>query len=447
MAFLWLAVLLMPVSCLLSVHQDPDAPIRNLRIEPESGRLSWDLHGNVSEITCYINSKREKRKAQNNRYCAVQPIPCSVTNYTVSVNQGPPFSTFSTWLLYPEPEGNPKAAANLTCWIHDVHFLTCRWARGRAAPPDVRYRLYLENPLSHQMWECVHDEADPRGTHFQCRFDISALPDKLGRLARFLVNGSTSSGSRIPCSELTSQLSPMGPHPQPMDVPRLGVESGLQLPAHPTATATRHLSVLCNLHRSSGQHQICTPRMEARDRGLEWEYPKILTAPNITNSWCNQSYAIMRWSVQSNFNFHFKYEVQIQKGEDQAYSQEVERNSLWLYNPGTYTVKIRAKDASFNLPWGDWSAPQRFVCDGEKGTVLPAWLTSLLIALGMLLALGLVLLLCRRFSVRQRLLPPIPHLKDPISDNLQNERMMAWDPEQASREECPVAEVQVLGET
>lgn len=391
MAFLWLVVLLMPVSCLLSAHQgrtsprenDPDAPIRNLRIEPESGRLSWDLHGNVSEITCYINSKREKRKAQNNRYCAVQPIPCSVTNYTVSVNQGPPLSTFSTWILYPEPEGNPKAAANLTCWIHDVHFLTCRWAPGRAAPPDVRYRLYLENPLSHQMWECVHDEADPRGTHFQCRFDISALPDKLGRLARFLVNGSTSSGSRIPCSELTSQLSPM----------------------------------------------------------------EILTAPNITNSWCNQSYAIMRWSVQSNFNFHFKYEVQIQKGEDQAYSQEVERNSLWLYNPGTYTVKIRAKDASFNLPWGDWSAPQRFVCDGEKGTVLPAWLTSLLIALGMLLALGLVLLLCRRFSVRQKLLPPIPHLKDPISDNLQNERMMAWDPEQASREECPVAEVQVLGET
>uniref|UniRef100_A0A8D0MNK2 IL-3 receptor alpha chain N-terminal domain-containing protein n=1 Tax=Sus scrofa TaxID=9823 RepID=A0A8D0MNK2_PIG len=413
MAFLWLAVLLMPVSCLLSVHQDPDAPIRNLRIEPERGRLSWDLHGNVSEITCYINSKREKRKAQNNRYCAVQPIPCSVTNYTVSVNQGPPLSTFSTWLLYPEP-GLPLARA---------------LGRGDRS---ARHR-------SHQMWECVHDEADPRGTHFHCRFDISALSDKLGRLARFLVNGSTSSGSRIPCSELTSQLSPMGPHPQPMDVPRLGVESGLQLPAHPTATATRDLSVLCNLHRSSRQRQTRTPRMEARDQ--------ILTAPNITNSWCNQSYAIMRWSVQSNFNFHFKYEVQIQKGEDQAYSQEVERNSLWLYNPGTYTVKIRAKDASFNLPWGDWSAPQRFVCDGEKGTVLPAWLTSLLIALGMLLALGLVLLLCRRFSVRQRLLPPIPHLKDPISDNLQNERMMAWDPEQASREECPVAEVQVLGET
>lgn len=45
----------------------------------------------------------------------------------------------------------------------------------------------------------------------------------------------------------------------------------------------------------------------------------------------------------------------------------------------------------------DGSPPPLFaVCDGEKGTVLPAWLTSLLIALGMLLALGLVLLLCRR---------------------------------------------------
>ena len=51
-----------------------------------------------------------------------------------------------------------------------------------------------------------------------------------------------------------------------MEVPRLGVELELQLPAYTTATATRNLSHVCNLHHSSQQHQIPDPRSKARDR-------------------------------------------------------------------------------------------------------------------------------------------------------------------------------------
>ena len=36
-------------------------------------------------------------------------------------------------------------------------------------------------------------------------------------------------------------------HQWHMDVPRIGVESGLQLPAYATATATWDLSQVCNL--------------------------------------------------------------------------------------------------------------------------------------------------------------------------------------------------------
>ena len=43
----------------------------------------------------------------------------------------------------------------------------------------------------------------------------------------------------------------LGPHPWHMEVPRLGVESGLQLLAYATATAMRDLSRVCNLHHSS----------------------------------------------------------------------------------------------------------------------------------------------------------------------------------------------------
>ena len=45
----------------------------------------------------------------------------------------------------------------------------------------------------------------------------------------------------------------LGPHLRLMEVPRLGVQSELQLPAHGTATATPDRSHVCNLYRSPQQ--------------------------------------------------------------------------------------------------------------------------------------------------------------------------------------------------
>ena len=50
-----------------------------------------------------------------------------------------------------------------------------------------------------------------------------------------------------------------------MEVPRLGVESELHLPAYITATATRDSSCVCDLHCRSWQCQILNPLREARD--------------------------------------------------------------------------------------------------------------------------------------------------------------------------------------
>ena len=58
----------------------------------------------------------------------------------------------------------------------------------------------------------------------------------------------------------------LGLHPPHMEVPRLGVQLGLQLPADTTATATQDLSRICNLHHSSRQHRILNPLSEVRDR-------------------------------------------------------------------------------------------------------------------------------------------------------------------------------------
>ena len=50
------------------------------------------------------------------------------------------------------------------------------------------------------------------------------------------------------------------------EVPRLGVESELQLLAYAITTAMPGPNHFCNLHHSSQQHQICNPLSEARDQ-------------------------------------------------------------------------------------------------------------------------------------------------------------------------------------
>ena len=51
-----------------------------------------------------------------------------------------------------------------------------------------------------------------------------------------------------------------------MEVPRLGVESELQLPAYTTPTAMQDPNRICNLHHNSQQCRILNPLSEARDR-------------------------------------------------------------------------------------------------------------------------------------------------------------------------------------
>ena len=58
----------------------------------------------------------------------------------------------------------------------------------------------------------------------------------------------------------------LGLHPWHMEISRLRVQSEVQLPAYATATATQDPNRICDLHNSSGQHQILNPPSEARDQ-------------------------------------------------------------------------------------------------------------------------------------------------------------------------------------
>ena len=58
----------------------------------------------------------------------------------------------------------------------------------------------------------------------------------------------------------------LGPHLWHMDVPRLGVESDLQLPAYATSTRMWDPSCACSPQSSSWQRRILNPLREARDQ-------------------------------------------------------------------------------------------------------------------------------------------------------------------------------------
>ena len=56
----------------------------------------------------------------------------------------------------------------------------------------------------------------------------------------------------------------LGPHLWHVEVPRLGVESELQLLAYTTVITMPGLSLVCDLHHSSWQRQILNPLSEAQ---------------------------------------------------------------------------------------------------------------------------------------------------------------------------------------
>ena len=58
-----------------------------------------------------------------------------------------------------------------------------------------------------------------------------------------------------------------------MEVPRLGVESELLLPATAAATAIQDLSCVCDLHHNLQQHQTANLRSKARDRTRNLRVP------------------------------------------------------------------------------------------------------------------------------------------------------------------------------
>ena len=111
-----------------------------------------------------------------------------------------------------------------------------------------------------------------------------------------------------------------------MEVPRLGVESELQLPAYTSATATWDPSCvcICDLRHSSWQHWILNSLSGARDR---------------THVFMDTNWACYRWAITgSSSHTYFNHCTQIL-----CWGQWVTLSVTWDYYEGFRNCHVRIR--------------------------------------------------------------------------------------------------------
>ena len=86
-----------------------------------------------------------------------------------------------------------------------------------------------------------------------------------------------------------------------MEVPRLGVESELQLPAYTAATATQDPSHIFDLRHSSQQHWFLNPLSEARDQTHNFMVPSRICFRCTTMGLLHHGFlnVACRWVIQA----------------------------------------------------------------------------------------------------------------------------------------------------
>ncbi|XP_066214158.1 granulocyte-macrophage colony-stimulating factor receptor subunit alpha isoform X1 [Saccopteryx leptura] len=191
-------VLLDPVLLLIREQQQdlsglPTAettPSLNMHYDLRTKNLTWNCRENITSLECRFISEETgpvRRKLQGGQcHCVFEKYRLHRgVEFTVTVNtsQGP----VTEKLVFTNPGGENTAAQKFSCFVYDADFLNCSWERGRAAPADVQYSLYIRDIWLRQEWECPRYVQDA-GTHVGCHLrGVSRLTSWLS----FLVTGSS----------------------------------------------------------------------------------------------------------------------------------------------------------------------------------------------------------------------------------------------------------------
>lgn len=346
-----------------TVLGEMESPIVNLTLDPRKRILSWNSRRTVTQQTCTIatpldpDTSQEPRVRNNDTYFCSFPNAVLHRGATLTVNATSEGQEFSEELAFNNSGKEGSGAQNLSCVIYNIRLMNCSWTRGPAAPADVRYQLYMWTSLHGNVSECSHYILDSAGTRVGCHFNELGEGHTTDDYF-FLVNG-TSSGTDIPFLDFPS-----------VNGPRLEKYN-------PPANLTVKENV---------SHYV-----------IRWDAPA------------------MRYSLS---NSVLCYALDIQKTGSFSKREPVllsrqHKNEYRLPSSdarGEHTVRMRVRHVLFQI-WSEWSSTHRFGVP-EKNFLV----ASIGLAVGAAVLFGMALMfLCKRLSLKKKLFPPIPRVKQELA--------------------------------
>uniref|UniRef100_G1RRX1 Colony stimulating factor 2 receptor subunit alpha n=1 Tax=Nomascus leucogenys TaxID=61853 RepID=G1RRX1_NOMLE len=342
----------------------------NVRFDSRTMNLSWDCQENTTFSRCFLIDKKnrvvEPRLSNNECSCTFCEI-CLHEGVTFEVHVNTSQREFQQKLLYPNSERESTAAHNFSCFIYNVDFMNCTWARGSTALHDVQYFLYIQNSNRKREIRCPYYIQDS-GTHVGCHLDnLSGLTSR----NYFLVNGTSEIGIQFFDSLLdTKKIERFNP--------------------------PGNVTVRCNTTHCLVRWK--QPRTYQKLSYLDFQYQLDVhrknTQPGTENLLINVS-----GDLENRYNFP--------SSEPRA----------------KHSVKIRAADVRI-LNWSSWSEATEFGSDGRN---LSSVYIYMLLIMGTLVC-GLILgFLFKRFLRIQQLFPPVPQIKDKLNDNHEVEDEVIWE--------------------
>ncbi|XP_045393658.1 granulocyte-macrophage colony-stimulating factor receptor subunit alpha-like isoform X2 [Lemur catta] len=341
---LLLSELLHPAFLLTPEHLDAPTPAPepalHVKFDPSNMKLAWDCRENTTSVTCAMVPREGDRAVKKPRtkdcWCNFEDISLH-RGVLLEVQVNTSERSFREKVLYTNPGGEGTAAHNFSCFIYDVDFMNCTWAKGPAAPGDVQYFLYIRDSKRKRERECPH-YIQHLGTHVGCHLhNLSGLTFR----NYFLVNGTShAAGIQFFDSVLsTKEIERYGP---------------------PT-----NITICCN-----ASHCLIRwdkPRTRRALSHSEFQYQLDIQRKNVPPDSTNP---LIDVSGDLENQYHFP------SSEPRA----------------KHVVKIRAADA--RIPqWSAWSQPVEFGSEGADGSLVHVYLLVVLVTLLCALGLGF---LCKR---------------------------------------------------
>lgn len=330
------AFLLTPEHQNLPTTEPIPSPSLNIKFDPWRRNLTWDCRENTTSIQCVMISNENgeviKKLKEKECHCTFQDaILHEGIEFMVTVNISQ--RQITEKVFYSNPGGKDTGAQNVSCFIYNVDFMNCTWAKGPAAPDDVQYFLYIQD-LKRRERHCPRYIKDA-GTHVGCHLEGAS---ELFSHIYIVVNGTSQKADIQFFDEL------------------------LMLKKIEIYNPPRNITVHCN--RSHCLIQWEKPRTRLRLPNSEFQYQLDIHRQNSMEHGGNQLVEVFGTSGN-------KY------------------NFLSPQPRARHTVQIRAADYRILL-WGAWSHPAEFG-SGEWGpSNVPIYVLVILGTLFCVLALSFV---------------------------------------------------------